>query len=884
MKRILRVALMVLLTAVLGVGNAWGKGKVWTDGNGVQWEYEEIEAGKTCRIWPKDGYRISGSVDIPGAVKEGGVSIKVVSIGGSAFWGCSGLTAVTIPGSVTKIGERAFSGCSGLTAVTIPGSVTEVGKWAFSGCSGLKSIGVESGNKNYCAESGVLFTKDKATLICYPEGKPEESYTIPSSVKAIGEYAFSGCSGLTAVTIPGSVTEIGEAAFAWCSGLTAMTIPGSVTEIGTGAFSICSGLKALEVESGNKNYCAESGVLFTKGRDTLICYPGGKPEESYTIPGSVTEIGAWAFENCSGLKAVTIPSSVTEIGESAFSGCSGLKSIAVESGNKNYCAAGGVLFTKDKATLICYPGRKPEESYVISSSVTKLAECAFSDCRGLTAVTIPGSVTEIGKWAFSGCSGLTSVTISEGVKTIGDGAFEYCIGLTAVTIPGSVTEIGWRAFSGCRGLTAATIPGSVTKIGNEAFFCCKGLTVVTIPGSVTEIGERAFAWCSGLTEVTIPGSVTEIGKWAFEDCIGLTEVTIPGSVTEIGSEAFSGCWRLNAVYWLADANCSVEDDAFKEIAFRSTLYVRHGEKAAIEGNGQTWWKKFDEIVEGYVVTFQDWEGNKLGEQLVKPDGTATAPTAPTKEGYIVEWQLDGNKYDFSKKVEKDITLVAVWKQSYTVTFDAKGGKPTPDAQKVVKDGTATAPTDPTKKGYTFVEWQLDGAKYDFGTPVTKDITLVAVWKQNYTVTFDAKGGTPTPDAQKVVKDGTATAPTAPAKKGYTFVEWQLDGAKYDFSKPVTKDITLVAVWKQKDDPKTAVESVQLAAVRAVRNPVGEALELEGMERAARVEVYSVAGARVHAEALRGTPRVVIDAQGWASGVYVVRVVASDGERTLRVVK
>ena len=78
--------------------------------------------------------------------------------------------------------------------------------------------------------------------------------------------------------------------------------------------------------------------------------------------------------------------------------------------------------------------------------------------------------------------------------------------------------------------------------------------------------------------------------------------------------------------------------------------------------------------------------------------------------------------------------------------------------------------------------------------------------------------------------------------------------------------------------------MQLAAVRVVRNPVGEALELEGMERAARVEVYSVVGAQVYAEVLHGEPRVVIDARGWANGVYVVKVEASDGERTLRVVK
>ena len=143
---------MVLLTAVLGVGNAWGERNEYTDGNGVTWKYRKIGAGATCSIWPKNTNSLSGRVDIPGTVEVDGVSIKVVGIGSDAFNGCSGLTAVTIPGSVTDIGERAFSGCSGLTAIE-----------------------VESGNKNYCAESGVLFTKDKATLICYPEGKPEES-------------------------------------------------------------------------------------------------------------------------------------------------------------------------------------------------------------------------------------------------------------------------------------------------------------------------------------------------------------------------------------------------------------------------------------------------------------------------------------------------------------------------------------------------------------------------------------------------------------------------------------------------------------------------------------------------------------------------------------
>ena len=439
------------------------------------------------------------------------------------------------------------------------------------------------------------------------------------------------------------------------------------------------------------------------------------------IPNSVTMIEAHAFFGCSGLTGVTIPGSVTEIGRAAFYDCSGLTSVTI-------------------------PG-----------SVTEIGGAAFFGCSGLTSVTIPGSVTEIQSFAFDDCSGLAEVTIQRGVTKIGMYAFRGCIRLKEVTIPSSVTEIQDGAFENCWWLTSVTIPGSVTEIGVYAFFRCSGLTSVSIPGSVTEIGGAAFSGCSRLTAVTIQSGVTSIGEEAFWGCKGLTAVTIPSSVTEIGGQAFDGCKSLNTVYWLADANCRVEDDAFDGIASPATLYVRKGEKAKIEVNGQKWWGKFT-IVEGnvYVVTFKDGEGNKLGEQLVEYKGTVTESAAPTK------------------------------------------------------------------KGFTIVEWQLDGKKYEFSTKVTKDITLVAVWK------------------------------------------------KKEESAP--------------NNPETAVESVQLAGVRVVRNPVGEALELEGMERAARVEVYSVVGARVHAEALRGEPRVTIDARGWVHGVYVVRVEASDGERTLRVVK
>ena len=113
MRGILRVGLMVLLAAVTSVGNAWCKGNEYTDGNGVTWEYWEIEEGATCSIEIPKRNRgsISGFVEIPGTLEVGGVSIKVVSIVAYAFKDCIGLTGVTIPGSVTQIGSAAFENC-----------------------------------------------------------------------------------------------------------------------------------------------------------------------------------------------------------------------------------------------------------------------------------------------------------------------------------------------------------------------------------------------------------------------------------------------------------------------------------------------------------------------------------------------------------------------------------------------------------------------------------------------------------------------------------------------------------------------------------------------------------------------------------------------------
>ena len=227
------------------------------------------------------------------------------------------------------------------------------------------------------------------------------------------------------------------------------------------------------------------------------------------ITYSVTSIGDWAFENCTGLTSVTIPNSVTSIGRWAFYNCHSLTSVT------------------------------------IPNSVTSIGNEAFWGCSNLTSVTIPNSVTSIGSSAFYECSGLTSVTIPNSVTSIGYGAFNGCTGLTGeLVIPNSVTSIGNSAFYGCSGLTSVTIPNSVTSIGNEAFWGCSNLTSVTIPNSVTSIGDYAFSNCSGLTSVTIPNSVTSIGGSAFRSCTGLTSMEAPAGFFDVPEDSWPYCTKI----------------------------------------------------------------------------------------------------------------------------------------------------------------------------------------------------------------------------------------------------------------------------------------------------------------------------------------------------
>jgi hypothetical protein len=285
-----------------------------------------------------------------------------------------------------------------------------------------------------------------------------KTIVLPESLVSIGDYSFDGCSHLTSVTIGNNVTSIGMDAFN-TSGLTGITIPAGVTSISPlYVFTLSRDLTAISVDPANTSYKSVGGVLYNKAGTTLIQYPNAKAT-SFSIPSGVTTIERSAFQ-ATDLASVTIPNTVTTIKSQSFLGSklntvnipasvtdiasiafeiSTLVSFTVDPSNPNYSADDGVLYNKDKTTLVQYPHGKSDTSFNIPPGVTTIGSCALRSWK-ITSITIPASVTVIDTEAFEG-SGITSITIPAGVTSIGWYAFGMCH-ITSVTFDGSIAVFG----------------------------------------------------------------------------------------------------------------------------------------------------------------------------------------------------------------------------------------------------------------------------------------------------------------------------------------------------------------------------------------------------------------------------------------------------------
>ena len=519
---------------------------------------------------------------------------SVTKVDFSSFEDCTNLSKVVMGTQVKTIGASAFSGCTALKSVSIPAKTSEIGSGAFAKCSSLTNINIDPNNEHYICKDGVLYTIDQSLLVQYLAGKPSASFTMPSTVKKIGEYAFWGAELLTGVTISSGVKEIPEYAFDNCNGLSIVTIPSSVESLQAYSFGDCVNLKEIRIPK-SVGYIDE--MAFACSDNTIIQFmdSSGNPIASDTVKPNGTETeGTVSGNTANGKQTKPTTTSETsaiydyvdfsenvlpgELGAGRIVGGNVLVMMSSDQAVRGVDLSGaetedGIAGSGNHGSYI--PGdydiitgvlagyHGGDSDVTLPVNVTRIGDRVFYKNDTLNSVNIPTRTTSIGDFAFAR-SGLSSVTIPEGVTDIGYAAFYHCNKLSDVTIPATITHIALGAFEGTpwlsgwmngnngndflvvgdgillayRGLGSdVVIPSGVKTIGAECFKGNASVSGVSIPEGVETIGEDAFNGCSSLHTVHLPQSLVKIEDRAFADC-PLEQIEIPEGVQEIGLGAF----------------------------------------------------------------------------------------------------------------------------------------------------------------------------------------------------------------------------------------------------------------------------------------------------------------------------------------------------------
>ena len=707
------------------------------------------------------------------ALTEFNFSESLKTIGDFAFYGCGKLTRIVLPDSVESIGTSAFNRCSSLQEVVFGKGLASIGSMCFNYCHKLERFVVDETNPNFKSVDGVLYNKNVDTLVLYPQGRPDASFTMPETVKHIGPYGIYEPQLLQAVTVSPILETIDEFGMAGIALTGVLKLPATITSIHFKAFQYDDGVTAFELPESCAAYATVDGVLYDEAVTHLLVYPAGRPDVSYETPDTVRTVGSYAFHSCKYLENIRL------------------------------------------------------------TGVEKLEERAFSTAKALKHIDLANSVQLIDTYACANLSTLTYLTGTGALRAIGANAFSST-GLEFVTLP-AIELLGQYAFSFCKDMKRCVIGSTVQSIYASAFNYCKGMHEAYFLGDRPDsVGANIFAKTA--SDFTIYYDAAKAATWApsgeikwgeypiapatfhtvrfldVDHSVLLEQPVAEGHAAMLPPEpqreeaAFTG-WSADTSNVQQDMDVLAQYDGLSD---KLTVNVIAGENGTVDPLGETVCFYDGELkltiqpnegyhtdrvlVNGEITACEDntltlehirsnttvtvlfarntytvsladgLTGNvfaalpvEYGEDAVLPEAT------PWHEGYhFTGWSADG------RNITADCTITANYEQnSYTVRFVDYDGTEL-SVQAVLHGEAAELPASPAREGYTFVGWSGDVSA------VTGDMTVTALYAvKTCTVFFTDWDGTVL-KTQEVSYGEDAEAPQAPSREGYTFTGWSGD--------------------------------------------------------------------------------------------------------------
>lgn len=495
--------------------------------------------------------------------------------------------------------DTSFSSYTDITKVVLGKGVLSMPSNCFYKCSKLQSIEVEDGNAHFCSIDGVLFTKDKKTLVAYPRGKAGK-YTLPNTTETIDSDAFSRSVGLTEAVMNEGLKTVQKDAFERCSNLKTVSISSTVSKISSSyVFDRCTSLTSFSVAEGNTTYFAKDGVLFENYLNDnvrMLYFPCGKSGK-YTLPDNIhiaeefshcpnlTEVVlgkdisylyTYTFDDCPKLKSVTIPSSVTDINSPLFDDCPALETInfggtkaawlnLVDYKNANNAS---IIF----ATIKCSDG-DIVPSTTLQFYIDDLQKVSATFNKSTGKLTISGA----GEWDADYIDGfkehIKEVVLESGVDEIAYDGFYDCENLTKITIPVSVTKIYDYALCACYKLDDIYYAGTRAQwqalLNNSMENCDYSPNSEAVVWATIHCSDGDY-YCDYLEDceiefssfdMVLPKGITTIEKEAFKGMDSSLCYYIPDGCKSIGSKAFADC---EGTIFVPSSVTSIAEDAFNE--------------------------------------------------------------------------------------------------------------------------------------------------------------------------------------------------------------------------------------------------------------------------------------------------------------------------------